>query len=68
MAVISTRVPAELAETLDAWAAALGPTRSAVVRALIEDAADVGELPSVLPTRQELLDDELQRMRELSRS
>lgn len=67
MVVISTRVPSELADALDAWADAIGTCRSAVVRALIEDGIDAGELPTVPPTRQELLDDELQRLRELSR-
>jgi hypothetical protein len=64
MVVISTRVTAELADALDARAVALGATRSALLRALIEDAADSGEPPSMPPTRQEQLDDELHRLRD----
>lgn len=67
MVVISTRVPAELADVLDAWAVALGATRSAVLRGLIEDGIDAGELPSVPPTSQQLLDAEDERLRELTR-
>lgn len=68
MVVISTRVPPELLQAVDAAVVALGTTRSAMLRALIEDIADLGELPSVPPTRQQQLDDELERLRELSRS
>ena len=67
MVVISTRVPAELLEVVDAAAVALGRTRSAVLRALVEDMADLGELPDVAPTRQEQLDAELEHLRALSR-
>lgn len=67
MVVISTRVPAELADALDAWADATGTCRSAVVRALIEDGIDAGEMPSVPPTRQEQLDVELERLNAIAR-
>ena len=63
---INVRLPAALVQALDAWAHALGATRSAVLRGLIEDAADAGELPSVPATRQELLDAEDERLRELT--
>ena len=67
MVVVSTRVPAELADALDAWADAIGTCRAAVVRALIEDGIDAGVLPTPSPTSQQLLDVELERLRELSR-
>lgn len=65
--IVSVRLPGELVDALDAWADALGATRSTVLRGLIEDGIDAGELPSVPPTRQELLDVEFERLRELSR-
>jgi predicted DNA-binding protein len=65
---INLRLPSGLLQALDAWATALGATRSAVLRGLIEDAADATELPTLSPTHQEQLDVELERLRELSRS
>ena len=45
-------MPAELLQALDAAAAELHATRSALIRGLIEDGIDSGELPSVSPTRR----------------
>lgn len=71
MVVISTRVPAELAEVLDAWAAAQRVTRGALLRALVEDVVDSGEPPSPSPSTAELLAElraaEDERLRELTR-
>lgn len=64
---INLRLPSGLLQALDACAGAVGATRSAMLRALVEDMADTSELPTLPPTRAELLDDELQRLRELSR-
>ena len=66
MVRISVRVPSELVEAVDAWAVALGRTRSRVIRAVLEDALDSGQLPGVSPTSEEQLDAELQRLRELT--
>jgi len=67
MGSVTMRMPAELLGAVDAAAAERHATRSALIRGVLEDALDAGELPDVSPTRQELLDDELQRLRELSR-
>lgn len=64
---INVRLPAALVEALDAWASAIGTSRSAVFRALVEDMIDADALPTVSPT-QEQLDVELERLRELTRS
>lgn len=65
--IVSVRLPRELIAVLDAWAVALGATRSTVLRGLIEDGVDAGEMPSVPPTSRELLDAEDERLRELTR-
>ena len=65
---INLRLPSGLLQALDACAGAVGATRSAMLRALVEDMADTTELPTLPPTRQEQLDAELQRLRELSRT
>jgi predicted DNA-binding protein len=76
MVTIGTRVPAELAKAVDRWAANRRVTRSAVLRALIEDAVDAaGDLPEPSPSsaaemiEQLRADDEamFERLRELSR-
>ena len=72
MVVISTRVPAELADALDAWAAERRATRAAIIRALVEDAVDAGELPHTpMQSTSELLAElraaEDEQLRELSR-
>lgn len=71
MVVLSTRVPAELAEALDTWAAQQHVTRAALLRAIVEDVIDVGEPPSVPQSTSELLAElravEDEHLRELSR-
>jgi hypothetical protein len=68
MGSVTMRMPAELLEAVDAAAAERRATRSALIRGVLEDAFDSGELPTVPPTPQEQLDDELERLRELSLS
>jgi Ribbon-helix-helix protein, copG family len=67
MGSVTLRMSAELIEALDAAAAERHATRSALIRGVLEDALDAGELPTVRPTSQELLDVEFERLRELSR-
>ena len=70
MALISVRMPAELLQALDAWAVELGRTRSAVLRAVLEDLVDAGETPSVPPpplTRRERLEADVARMNAIAR-
>ena len=67
MVKISVRVPVELPEAVDGWAVALGTSRSSVIRGVLEDMVDAGEPPVVPPTRQEELDEDLERLRELCR-
>lgn len=68
---INFRLPVELLASLDACASALGATRSALLRGLIEDATDSAELPSAPTTASEAIelvsDDEFERLRELTR-
>jgi predicted transcriptional regulator len=68
MRSVTLRMPVDLRDAVDATAAARHATRSAVIRAVLEDAIDAGELPN-MPTQQELLDrdDEFERLRDLSR-
>jgi predicted transcriptional regulator len=61
--VVSTRLPDDLLQAIDAAAAERQATRSALLRALVEDAVDVGDLPDVPPPSQ---DDELGRLRDLT--
>lgn len=72
MGLIKLRMSAELVDAIDAAASERHATRSAVIRAVLEDAIDVGALPAALPapaTTAELLeqlrDDELERLREI---
>ena len=72
MVVITARVPSDLAEAVDAWAAERHATRSALLRALVEDAVDSGEAPrppspSTAELLAELRADEDARLRELTR-
>ena len=67
MGSVTLRMPAELLEALDAAAAERHATRSALIRGVLEDALDAGELPTASPTSQQLLDVEFERLRELSR-
>ena len=75
MGSVTLRMSAELLQAVDAAAAECHATRSALIRGVLEDALDAGELPSVLraPTTadellEQLRDDELARLRELSRA
>lgn len=68
MGLVTVRMPAELLQAVDAAVAERHATRSALIRGVLEDALDAGELPSVSPTRQEQLDVEFERLRELTRS
>lgn len=72
MSLITLRMPAELLEAVEAAAAERHVKRSALIRAVLEDAIDVGALPTVSQapaTTAELLeqlrDDELERLREI---
>lgn len=67
MGSVTLRMSAELIEALDAAAAERHATRSALIRGVLEDALDAGELPTASPTSRELLDAEDARLRELSR-
>ena len=73
MGSITMRMPAELLAAVDAAALERHATRSALVRALIEDAIDAGELPIVSApafSTSELLtqlrDDEFERLLDLT--
>ncbi len=64
-------MPASLLEAVDAAAVGRRVTRSQLIRGVLEDAIDAGDLPSVAPlTAMELradADAELERLRELTR-
>ena len=67
------RLPAELLETLDAFAAAQRVSRSALIRGLLEDGLDAGELPRApAPSSAEMLAElraaEDERLREMTRN
>jgi predicted transcriptional regulator len=64
--VVSTRLPGDLVGALDAAAAERQATRSALLRAIVEDAIDANELPDVAPTPQDELDREDARLRALT--
>jgi hypothetical protein len=71
MTSVTMWMPAELLASLDVAAAERHATRSALIRGVLEDAVDSGELPERAMTTAELLaelrDAELDRLRELSR-
>jgi hypothetical protein len=71
--IVSARMPEELVAALNAWAIRHRTSRSAVLRALVEDAVDAGEPPdapapavTVDDIVEELRDEELERLRELA--
>jgi metal-responsive CopG/Arc/MetJ family transcriptional regulator len=70
MARITVRLPDSMLDAIDAAAQARHATRSATIRACLEDAIDLGELPETSPNVAEALDrlrdDGLDRLRELT--
>jgi hypothetical protein len=68
---LSVRMPPALVHALNAAAYARGATRSALIRAVLEDALDVDRLPEVPETAAEMLArlqiEQMERLRELTR-
>lgn len=73
MVLISIRLPAGMVAAVDAAAVERHATRSALIRGVLEDALDSGELPDVPSSPEsvreqlaELRDRELEQLRQLT--